>query len=80
MDEMIKVQTFDDIKTWLNLMIGIPTPSGLEEGAIKENKEMNVLARFWFRFISSNLMLSQNRSVYDLTKAAQWRVSWIVKG
>lgn len=55
-EEMMKAQTFDDMKAWLDLMIGILAPSWLEDGTIIEKKEMNILERFWFGFISSNLM------------------------
>lgn len=42
MDEMMKVQTFDDIKAWLAPMIGLLAPSWFEEGAIIKKKEMNI--------------------------------------
>lgn len=42
----------------------------VKEGAIIIKKEMNIPVRFWFGFISSNLRLSQNKSVLEHTKVA----------
>lgn len=63
MEEMMKVQNFDDMKGWLAPMIRILTPSWSEDGAIIQKKEMNIPARFWFGFISINFILFQNESV-----------------
>lgn len=67
---MLKETNLDGIKSWLAPTIGIRLPSSLEEGAIIEKKEMNVMAQFWFRFISSNLMPSQNELILQHSKIA----------
>lgn len=56
--EIMMVQTFYDNKAWLAPIIGIPTASWLEEGGIIRKKEMNILTRFCFGFINSNLIPS----------------------
>lgn len=51
-------------------MIGIATPSWLEKGIIINKKELSIPVRFWFRFINSNLIPYQNKSIHHHPKAA----------
>lgn len=60
----------DGIESWLAPTISIRPPSSLEEGAIIEKKELNVMAQFWFWFINSNLMPSQNELILQHSKMA----------
>lgn len=63
MADMVKKETLDDLKAWLVPMIDSAAPLWLGEGVVIKKKELNILAWFWFGFISSNLMLSQNVSI-----------------
>lgn len=56
--DLMHLHSFENVKVWLALLIRIPAPSWLKERAIIEKKELNIPARFWFRFISSNLISS----------------------
>lgn len=42
LNKMMKIQSLDNMKAWLGLMIGTPAPLWLEEGAIIEKKEMDI--------------------------------------
>lgn len=50
-------------------MIGIAAPSWLGKEVVIEMKE-HIPTRFWFRFITSNLMPLQNESIFWNPKAA----------
>lgn len=56
--DLMHLLHFEEINVWLALLIGISAPSWLKEREIIEKKELNILAWFWFGFISSNLMPS----------------------
>uniref|UniRef100_M1DMH6 Putative plant transposon protein domain-containing protein n=1 Tax=Solanum tuberosum TaxID=4113 RepID=M1DMH6_SOLTU len=75
----VKTKTLDDLKGWLAPLFNNITPPCLDTGVLIEKKDQCVVARYWFGFISSSLMPSQNESIIRHPNATLLGVPFVAR-